>query len=92
MSSAVSDAGSTTRWRRTRAVVLDRDRRRCQVPMPDGGVCGEYADTAGHIVPRVQGGTDALTNLRAECRAHNFSAGAALSNRARPPPRAPSRW
>lgn len=86
-------AGSSRGWRRTRAAILDRDRYTCMRPLPDGGVCGELATTAGHIVPRVLGGDDSWANLRAECASCNYGDGgwlAALSH-SRGPPRY-SRW
>lgn len=74
--------GSTRRWRRIRRAVLERDRYCCQVPTPTGR-CGAYANQAGHVVARVDGGTDDLRNLRAECATHNQADGARLANRRR---------
>lgn len=46
-------------WRRTVAYVVDRDRGICHI-------CGgPGADSADHIVPRSQGGTDDASNLLA---------------------------
>lgn len=76
--SALGPGGSTSRWRRIRRYVLDRDGWRCQAPRDDGTICGRYADTAGHIIARAHGGTDDPANLRAECRKCNFGDGAAI--------------
>ena len=76
--------GSTRTWRQLRLVFLERDHYRCQAPMWDGAPsCGRYADTAGHIVAKVHGGQDTPTNLRAECRAHNYSEGGKLAHAVR---------
>jgi len=83
--SALTAAGSTPRWRRTRAAILDRDRWRCQL-------CGRPATTVGHIRARRDGGDDRWSNLRAECAPCNYRGGADMTNsRARPPP-TPTRW
>jgi 5-methylcytosine-specific restriction enzyme A len=80
--------GSTRAWRKLRAAVLERDAWRCQRPVP-GGVCGAPANTAGHITARIHGGTDTLSNIRAECAAHNYADGALLR---RIPSGRRSRW
>ena len=71
MSSALTRRGSTARWRRIRAWVLERDRNVCQ-KIVDGHVCGAYADTVGHIVRREHGGGDEPANLHAECGPCNY--------------------
>ena len=71
MSSALRRRGSTSRWRRIRAWVLERDRHTCQ-KIVDGHICGAYAHTVGHIVRRENGGGDDPVNLRAECTACNY--------------------
>lgn len=82
MTSALRPGGSTTRWRKIRRQVLDRDGWACRWPCPTDldpdALCGAYADTCGHIVARHHGGGDELTNLRAECRRHNLGAGTAV--------------
>lgn len=84
--------GSTRAWRRTRRAVLVRDEYRCQVPTSTGK-CGAYANQAGHVVARVDGGTDDLRNLRAECAQHNQADGARLANRRRRQPTSrPDGW
>jgi hypothetical protein len=71
--------------------VLERDGWRCQYPVGDGQVCGEYADTAGHhVTARVDGGLSTVANLRAECRRHNFSDGGRIGARKRAERRTPS--
>jgi 5-methylcytosine-specific restriction protein A len=52
--------GSGWRWQRLREQVLARDGGRCQL-------CGQPAQQVDHIVPRADGGSDALDNLRAVC-------------------------
>lgn len=62
MASAVSAKGSTTRWRKLRAYVLQRDDGICHL-------CGKAgADSVDHVIARARGGTDDLSNLKA---AHN---------------------
>lgn len=82
--------GSTRAWRRVRPYVLARDGATCRKPKGDG-ICGAPATTAGHIIPRCDGGTDDPANLRAECAACNYAGGAELANRNRPPVR-PNLW
>lgn len=79
--------GSTRRWRRVRAAVLQRDQGRCQV---QGQGCTGAATTVDHIVPRSLGGGDALDNLRASCQWCNASRG--NETRTNPRPRRISRW
>lgn len=75
--SALGPRGSTRSWRRLRALVLDRDGHRCQLPLPGqpDKLCGALATHVDHVLPRSKGGTDALGNLRAACRACNLRAG-----------------
>ena len=72
------------RWRRIRTAILERDRRRCQVPVPTAAdpaaVCGAHATVAGHVLARVLGGCDHPRNLRAECKPHSSQDGAAQGN------------
>lgn len=83
--SASWSGGSTRSWRRLRRFVLERDGWSCQRPDDDrpGQLCGAYADTAGHIVDKADGGLDTADNLRAECRRHNYGGGAASSSQRR---------
>lgn len=71
MASALTRRGSTARWRRIRAWVLERDHHTCQ-KIVDGHLCGAYADTVGHIVRREHDGGDDPGNLRAECGPCNY--------------------
>ena len=81
--------GSTRSWRQLRLFVLDRDDHRCQTPVPWSDfdpiltgtrLCGKPADTAGHIIAKVHGGQDTPSNLRAECRRHNYTDGGHLAH------------
>lgn len=74
--SGLSGAGSTRAWRRLRALVLDRDQRRCQLLLPNGQLCGAYANHVDHRLPRKRGGQDELWNLRAACASCNMRRGA----------------
>ena len=50
-------------WRRTRLAVIARDEGICQI-------CGCIVDKFGqvdHLVPKSEGGTDAMSNLRLLC-------------------------
>jgi len=68
--------GSTRQWRKTRQSVLERDGYRCQLPIPDGRVCGRPATQVDHRVPVIDGGSDELSNLRAACAPCNARKGA----------------
>lgn len=83
--------GSTRAWRRVRRLVLERDGYRCKRPVV-GGLCGAHANQVGHVVARVDGGTDDPRNLRAECAPHNLADGARLANRRRRPTIRPDGW
>jgi 5-methylcytosine-specific restriction protein A len=61
--------GSTRAWREVRAFVLRRDGYVCWQ-------CGAPATDADHIVPKVEGGSDQASNLRASCAKCNRSRGA----------------
>ena len=54
--------GSTRSWRRVRAQALERDGYRCQA-------CGAPATEVDHLLPVIDGGTDAAGNLRSLCTA-----------------------
>jgi hypothetical protein len=56
----------STAWRRLRAARLRMDGHRCVVPG-----CGQPAKYVDHIVPRRDGGGDALSNLRSLCAYHD---------------------
>jgi 5-methylcytosine-specific restriction endonuclease McrA len=60
--------GSTRKWRKVRAEVLERDGYRCHY-------CGEKANTVDHVKPVIAGGTDDAANLRASCAPCNRAKG-----------------
>jgi len=66
--SALKETGSTSRWRKIRQRIINRDRGICQQ-------CGNEGDSVDHIVPRNQGGTDDDFNLQLLCRSCNSSKG-----------------
>jgi 5-methylcytosine-specific restriction endonuclease McrA len=66
--SALRNSGSTDRWRKIRAKILQRDQYVCQY-------CGQDATTVDHIIPRSKGGNDLPDNLIAECYRCNYSKG-----------------
>jgi hypothetical protein len=52
--------------------VFERDGERCTYSGPDGCRCpATTLLEIDHIIPRAEGGTDDLPNLRVRCRAHN---------------------
>lgn len=53
----------TRQWRELRAAVLHRDCHTCVTPG-----CRKRAEVVDHIVPRKQGGSDSVANLRSLCR------------------------
>jgi 5-methylcytosine-specific restriction endonuclease McrA len=67
--SALTPAGSTSRWRTIRAYVLRRDRYLCRIGAEG---CTSLATHVDHIVPREMGGGDEETNLRAACKTCNL--------------------
>lgn len=64
--------GSTSRWRRIREQVLQRDGRRCQLRLPQ--VCTTLATHAHHTQPRELVGDDP-TLIVAACRECNLKLG-----------------
>lgn len=60
MRGTTTQQGYGHRWRLLRRLVLERDHYRC-------GWCGADAVTVDHVVPKSQGGTDAMNNLTAAC-------------------------
>ena len=69
MTSMLTNQGSTYRWRKLRAAILNRDRGICHY-------CGAPANTVDHVIPRSAGGTDHPQNLVAACQPCNRSKGA----------------
>lgn len=61
--------GSTRRWRKTRALILERDGYRCRY-------CAARATAVDHVTPVAKGGTDVSVNLVATCAAGNARKGA----------------
>jgi 5-methylcytosine-specific restriction endonuclease McrA len=77
--SSLKNNGSTSQWRRIRQTVINRDGC-CQR-------CGtEERLTVDHIVPRVLGGDDSLSNLQVLCGSCNSSKGGRFFERAKTPP------
>jgi 5-methylcytosine-specific restriction endonuclease McrA len=71
-------AYNSAEYKVNRRAVLDRAGWRCEWPG-----CTNPANTADHITPLDQGGTNALDNLRASCKACNSRGGQLLSRDAR---------
>jgi len=76
--SALTESGSTHRWRKIRQRIINRDRGICQH-------CGNEGDSVDHIVPRNQGGTDDDYNLQLLCRTCNSSKGGRVFSTPRTP-------
>lgn len=55
--------GYGAEWQKIRLIVLEEAQWLCQCPRCKGK--GKLANEVDHIVPKAQGGTDALSNLRA---------------------------
>ena len=61
MASSLRKTGSTTRWRKIREMVFQRDGRYCSLCQAEDHL---HID---HIIERQRGGTDELWNLRVLC-------------------------
>ncbi|MDG6880958.1 HNH endonuclease [Phocoenobacter uteri] len=59
--------GYGAKWRRIRAIVLDRDKHLCQLCLKQGIYTS--ATTVDHIIPKAHNGTDNLSNLQSLCNA-----------------------
>lgn len=57
-------------WTARKLELLERSGGRCEVTL-DAVRCRRVAVDPCHIIPRSQGGSDALDNLYAGCRAHH---------------------
>jgi 5-methylcytosine-specific restriction protein A len=79
--SQLTRTGGSRMWRATVAYVLARDGYVCRM-LRAGQPCGAPATTANHIVPRIRGGNDELSNLEAACVPCNMGAGAKLRGKA----------
>ena len=68
-------------WRAAiRPTVMARDGGRCQYVIAPGHVCGRRAGDVGHRVALVNGGEPyQMSNLEAQCAAHNRADGARLA-------------
>ncbi|MEP7301715.1 MAG: HNH endonuclease signature motif containing protein [Caldimonas sp.] len=60
-----TERGYGTAWRKLRLVVMQRDCWLCQCPRCKAGGLVKAAQEVDHIKPKAEGGTDALSNLRA---------------------------
>lgn len=68
------ERGYGSEWDKTRARILERDKRRCQPCMREGYVTA--ANIVDHDVPKAEGGTDDDGNLQAICpRCHKAKTG-----------------
>jgi 5-methylcytosine-specific restriction endonuclease McrA len=101
-SSALRPTGSTRRWRRLRAAVLERDGYRCQLPPAERApghvplashvdhIVSRHAHQLGAPLPAGAYGIDDLANLRALCGPCNISRGNGLWQNGQPPPPPPA--
>jgi 5-methylcytosine-specific restriction protein A len=71
-------AANRWRWSKVRALVMARDRRRCQLRLP---VCTIDAEEVDHILPRSLGGDDGMDNLRSVCKPCHLGRGMSESGR-----------
>jgi 5-methylcytosine-specific restriction endonuclease McrA len=76
--------GSTTAWRKTRALVLDRDGHACQLRLPG---CTRRAEHAHHLDGKAMG--DDIARLVASCQHCNLSTGQPTGD---PSPEPRTRW
>lgn len=81
--------GSTRRWRRIRAQILQRDHNLCQMRLT--GVCTTEADTAHHVLGRAVTGDDPAY-LVAACAACNLHIGEPGTRTPDPEPRRMTQW
>ena len=67
---------NTTAWRRLSRSILVRDNFVCQI---QGPTCTGVATCTDHIIPKIRGGTDHPSNLRAACVPCNARKGARMA-------------
>ena len=61
---------STSAWKQTRLIVLERDGWRCKIK---GARCTHTATEVDHIIPVIEGGAPLdVLNLRAACKTCNL--------------------
>lgn len=66
---SANERGYGPQWKRIRKLALERDKHLCQDCRDKGRIAP--ADQVDHIIPKAQGGTDDLSNLRSLCREHH---------------------
>ena len=76
--SALKDNGSTSKWRKIRQRILQRDGYTCQT-------CGGEANSVDHIVPRSMNGGDDDWNLQSLCTPCNSAKGGRFFSTTRTP-------
>lgn len=74
-----SKATSTTRWKKLRRQVLDRDGHLCQIQTP--GICTVRATHVDKVRAAARGGDVDLANLRASCASCNQHKGRTADKR-----------
>ena len=77
--------GYGSEWDRLRAQALERDAGLCQLCLEAGEINMHGPGNrhqVDHVVPRAEGGTDALENLQTICRAHHAQKTAQEAQRA----------
>jgi 5-methylcytosine-specific restriction endonuclease McrA len=63
--------GSTRAWRRTRALVLERDSHRCTMVVAGVRCPTTHGLDVHHVIERAAGGSDHPSNLVTLCRQHH---------------------
>ncbi len=58
-------------YKLNRGLVVERDGGRCQEFLDDNTPCTYPGTECDHIIPRSQGGSDSVDNLRMLCRWHH---------------------
>lgn len=81
--------GSTSKWRRTRAQVLQRDHHLCQIQL--AGTCTTLADCVHHTIGRALTGDDPEWMVAA-CTPCNLKIGDPTTRPPDPQPRRMTQW